>query len=210
MLVAASGLARETLAVLARTRSHDVLGILDDDAASHGTTVSGVPVLGGLEEAKASTAQLILCVGKGVARRSIVRRLGHMGVGPDRYATVVHPSVEVPPSCVVGAGSILLAGVVLTADVSIGDHVVLMPGVTLTHDDVVEDFATVCSGVALGGSVVVGSGAYLGMNASVREGVRVGADATLGMGSVLLRDLPDRAVWAGVPARPVSGHPTTD
>ncbi len=208
LLVAASGLAREMLSVLAGTGTHDVQGIVDDDPVLWGTTLSGVPVLGGLEEAKESTAQLVVCVGRGAARRAVVGRLEELGVRRDRYATVVHPSVEIPDSCAVGAGSILLAGVVLTADVSVGDHVVLMPGVTLTHDDVLEDFATVCSGVALGGNVVVGTGAYVGMNASVREGVHVGADATLGMGSVLLRDLPDRAVWAGVPARPVSAHPT--
>jgi len=33
----------------------------------------------------------------------------------------------------------------------------------------------------------------------------VGAGATLGMGSVLLRDLPDNEVWAGIPALELTG-----
>ncbi len=39
------------------------------------------------------------------------------------------------------------------------------------------------------------------MNASVREYRQLGIDSVLGLGAVLLCDLPDRAVWAGIPAR---------
>ena len=129
-------------------------------------------------------------------------RLLGLGVGPGRYATVRHPSVELPDGCTVGEGSILLANVTLTADVRVGCHVVAMPAVTLTHDDVVHDFATLCAGVSLGGEVTVGEAAYLGMNSSVRERTTVGRGAMLGMGAVLLRTCPDHETWVGVPARP--------
>ena len=115
----------------------------------------------------------------------------------------MHPNVDVPAGCEVGVGSIVLAGVALTAAVTVGSHVVVMPNATLTHDCVLQDFSTVCAGVALGGGVVVGRAAYLGMNASVRENVRVGEGATLGMGAALLVDQPDGETWAGVPARPL-------
>lgn len=201
LLVGASGLAREVLAVLARLGTHRVLGILDDDVARHGTALAGVPVLGGLgvvEEHRG--ADLLLCVGAGSGRRRLRDRLVARG-GDGPWATLVHPSVDVPASASVGAGSVLLAHVALTAEVRVGQHVVVMPNVTLTHDDVVEDYATLAAGVSLGGGVLVGEGAYLGMNASVRERVRIGPDAVLGMGAALLRDLPEGETWAGVPAR---------
>ena len=151
---------------------------------------------------------MLVCAGRGSDRRRIVQRLRALGVSEDRYATMIHPRAEIPASCGVGRGSILLAAVVLTADVRVGSHVVAMPNVTLTHDDVVEDYVTLCAGVSLGGAVRIGSGAYLGMNSSVREGLTVGQDATLGMGSALVRTLPDQETWAGVPARPV--HHTSE
>ncbi|GAA2723965.1 acetyltransferase [Cellulomonas aerilata] len=204
VLVGASGLAREVLAVVRRHGPHGVVGVVDDAPATHGGDVDGVPVLGGLDALESwPDAGVVVCVGRGADRAALVDRLERRGVTGRRYATVLHPSVEVPPGCTVDAGSVLLAGVVLTSDVSVGRHVVVMPNVTLTHDDRVRDFATLAAGVSLGGGVEVGPRAYLGMNASVRERVRVGADATLGMGAALLTDLPDGETWAGVPARPL-------
>ncbi|MFL6288339.1 MAG: acetyltransferase [Actinomycetes bacterium] len=204
ILLAASGLGREVLNAVEAAGSHRVVGFLDDDAALHGTSVTSVPVLGPIEDAVRHTdARFVVCVGRGQSRRGIVRRLQSKGVAPDRYAAVVDPTVRVPRGCSIGAGAVLLAQTVLTADVHIGRHVVAMPHVTLTHDNRIEDFATLCAQVVLGGSVHVGEAAYLGMGCSVREEIAIGPEATLGMGAVLLEDLPAGATWAGCPARPL-------
>lgn len=203
-LVAAGGLAREVLAALAaRPASPGDLVLLDDDPQSWGTTVHGVRVAGGTDLLRANRSPVVLCAGQGPTRARIAERLARLGVGADRYRSVVHPTASIGAGSEVGAGSVLLAGAVLSADVTLGRHVVVMPGVVLTHDDVVDDFATLAAGVTLGGRVHVGRGAYLGMRASVREGVSVGESAVLGMGAVLLEDLPAGRVWAGVPAGPV-------
>src|SRR4051794_18697048 len=203
-VVAASGLAREALTVPGALDRHDRVAVLDDDPQRWGGDLAGHPILvGGLDRiTELGECQVLVCAGSGRSRRSIVLRLLELGVGPHRYATVRHPSVEVPDSCSVGSGSIVLVNVSLTADVRIGHHVVAMPGVTLTHDDVVEDFGTLCAGVSLGGEVTVREAAHLGMNSAVRERTVVGRDAVLQAGSVLLEDLPDREAWTGVPARP--------
>jgi len=203
VLVAASGLALEVLAVLRTEGVEDVL-VLDDDPHRWGETLGDAPVVGGLDEVRRYAAHRVLvCAGSGRARQAIVQRLLALGVDPARFPSLVHWSVEVPPDCTIGRGSVVLAGAVLTANVTVGEHVVVMPQVVLTHDDVVADYATLCAGVALGGRVQVGRAAYVGMNASVREGVHVGDGSTLGMGAALLEDLPAGETWVGVPARPV-------
>lgn len=208
ILIAASGLALE-VAEAARACGLVVRGCVDDNEELWGQSAGGwLPVLGGLDRvASFPDDSAVLCAGKGGARAALARRLSAQGFDPERYATVVHPSVIVPTSCCVGPGSVLLAGSVLTASISLGSHVVAMPQVTLTHDNRVEDYATLCAAVTLGGYVSVAQEAYLGMGASVRERVRVGARSTLGMGSVLLADLPAGEVWAGVPARRLGPHP---
>jgi sugar O-acyltransferase (sialic acid O-acetyltransferase NeuD family) len=211
VLVGAGGFARETVQLLRQHpavglhgESYAVAGFLDDDADRHGTLVDGTPVLGPTDLARehaARGAAVLVCVGNPGAptsRRSLVARLG---LPDEAYATVVHPLASVAPDCGVGVGSVLHAGVVLTAAVRVGRHVAVMPQVVLTHDDVVDDHATFGAGVRLAGGVSVGDAAYLGSGALVREGRSVGAAAVVGMGSTVLHDVPAGEVWAGSPAR---------
>jgi sugar O-acyltransferase (sialic acid O-acetyltransferase NeuD family) len=206
LIAGAGGLARETAAAVAAinavTPTWRLLGLLDDDPALHGTSVSGLPVLGPLPAvADHPDAAVVVCIAN--PRNPGVRGLvtARLGVPATRYATIVHPSADVGAGCTVGPGTVLLAQTVLTADVSVGAHVAVMPQVVLTHDDVVEDFVTIASGVRVSGGVRIGSGAYLGAGALIRESLRVGANSIVGMGSVLLRDVPTGEVWAGNPAR---------
>ena len=199
VLLAASGLAREVAS--AQLSGIQINGILDDNVELHGTECAGLPVLGSLERVRDLDAQFVLCMGNGRARRETLARLARIGLDERHFARVIDDSVRIPPRCSVGAGSIVLAGSVLTASVQVGRHVVIMPNVTLTHDNVIDDFVTVAAGVSLGGAVHVQEAAYLGMNSSVRQGLTVGREAVVGMGAAVLTSVPEGEVWLGVPAR---------
>ncbi|MCP2031548.1 sugar O-acyltransferase (sialic acid O-acetyltransferase NeuD family) [Okibacterium sp. HSC-33S16] len=204
LLIGASGLAQEVLALTRAGSTHVVFGILDDGWADMGESFAGVPVLGGIERAADYIdIKLLICVGSGGAREAIVDRLALLGVSSNAYTTVVDPSVSDHDSSAIGEGSVVLANAVLTADVSIGNHVVVMPNVTFTHGNAVDDFATVAAGATFGGDVRIGRCAYIGMNASVKQRVHVGDYAVLGMGAALTKHLPAGETWAGVPARPL-------
>lgn len=204
LLVGASGLAREATAVAVLLHHCGPVNIVDDNPATWGTLHGLAPVLGSVDlVSDVVDHDVVVALGRGRHRRRVVRRLDMLRVDPERYTSLIHPRVVLPGSCSIGAGSIALDGVVLTADVEVGRHVVMMPQVTLTHGCTVRDFATLCAGVSLGGDVEVGEAAYIGMNASVREGVHIGAGATVGMGAAVLHDVPAGETWVGVPARPV-------
>lgn len=204
ILIGASGLAREVLAMVRGSGQYDVVGLLDDDREMAGVTVDGAPVLGSIDDAvNYMHAFLLVCIASSREREAVVSHLGTLGIGESRYASAVDPSVQYPEGCRVGRGSILLRNVTLTAAVSLGTHVVAMPSVTFSYDDDVSDFATFAAGVSLGGGARIGKGAYLGLNSSVRERTSVGDYATIGMGAAVLSNVPDGETWVGVPAHQI-------
>jgi sugar O-acyltransferase (sialic acid O-acetyltransferase NeuD family) len=209
LLVGAGGLAREAAEAVRATNNvspaWDVLGFVDDDPAKHRSVVGGVPVLGPVETVHDHPNALVLiCPGRPDNYSTRCLLADRLDLDEERYATVIHPTATVGTTCEVGPGSVLLAHVDLTSDVTIARHVIVMPQVVLTHDVTVDDFATIASGVRLGGACHVGRGAYLGSGACIREGIDVGEWALVGMGSVVTHDVPARRVWYGVPARDVS------
>lgn len=206
LLIGTGGLARETAeavrAINAVAPTWRLRGFLDDNAALHGTQVAGLDVIGPTEAVHDHPeAQVVLCTGRPthyLSRPWIAERLA---LPDERYATVIHPTASLGSTCAIGAGTILLAHVALTADVVVGRHVAVMPQVVLTHDVRVDDFVTIGSGVRLGGTCHLAEGAYVGSGVCVREGLRIGARAMLGMSAVVTRDVPDERMWFGAPAR---------
>ena len=51
------------------------------------------------------------------------------------------------------------------------------------------------------GGIAVGDGAWLGYQVTVLHGVTIGAGAVIAAGSVVVRDIPDNAIAARVPAK---------
>ncbi len=206
LVIGSGGFGRETVeavrAINAAGGSWQILGYLDDDPELHGKVVDGVPVLGGVAEVSRYPGDLVVvCTGRPDNYLSRPRIVGALGLSPDRYATIIHPSASVSSSSKVGPGCVILAQTVLTASVNVGSHVAIMPHVTFTHDDTIGDFVTVASGACLGGGVRISAGAYIGSGALVREYRTIGSGALVGMGAVVAHDVPAHEVWAGVPAR---------
>lgn len=204
VLVGAGSLGRDALSVAHALGPDGVVrGFVDDREELWGSSVNGVPVLGGVdwlvEHAKGTRA--LLTVGSPAARRTLDEQLTAAGV---EWATWVHPTAVLTPTVSVAEGALIMACVTTTIDVRIGRHVVVNPGCTLAHDVVLEDFAYLSPGVDLAGYAVLEIEAYMGTGAVVIPGCRVGARTTVGAGGVVIRDIPPDCTAVGVPARPRS------
>src|SRR6056297_307029 len=116
-VIGAGGHAKVVIATL-QASGRDVAGVLDDDAAKHGTTVLGVPVLGPVE--RAAGGEALVAIGNNAVRKRIAEALPEV-----RWASAVHPSAVVHPSVQVGAGSVVFAGAVVQPETRLGRHVIV-------------------------------------------------------------------------------------
>lgn len=103
----------------------------------------------------------------------------------------------------IGAGSRINENVFIQG-ARIGRNVLIAPGCAVMskshrHDRL--DVPIVLQGETEAQPVTIKDGAWLGRNVVVMPGVTIGAGAIVGACAFVNRDVPDNAVFAGVPAR---------
>jgi sugar O-acyltransferase (sialic acid O-acetyltransferase NeuD family) len=191
---------------LASRPRYECVGFLDDDPSRHGTSIHGIPVLGGLARARALRRAVFVngigSVGNFRRKREIIARTG---LPVERFATIVHPSAQVSRLAAIGAGTVVLQNSVIGSDARVGRHVMILPLTVISHHAVVGDYSTIAGGVSISGYVRIGRACYIGTHSAIREHLAIGDAALIGMGSIVVRDVPPGAAVAGNPARPLRG-----
>jgi sugar O-acyltransferase (sialic acid O-acetyltransferase NeuD family) len=208
VLFGAGGHAREIAQIVrdlnAAAPRWNLLGALVDPAFPPAGDAAAAPVvLGGPEwlDGRRDTA-VVIAVGASSARAAIARRL-RARFGALEFPALVHPGAWLAAGTRVGEGSVVFAGALVNVGVRLGAHVIVNLGCTVSHDCDLADFVSLGPGVHLPGNVRVGEAADLGAGCCARPGARIGARVILGAGAVVVDDLPDDCLAAGVPARPL-------
>lgn len=142
--------------------------------------------------------EVIVATGDNALREQKSSILHALDIPP---ATIVHPTAIISPFARVSSGSTVLAFAVVHTNAFVGTGCIINTGAIVEHDCVLGDFANVCPRVSMAGHTTVGKKAFLGIGCTILNNIAIGEEAVVGAGAVVIRDVPARAVVAGVPAK---------
>lgn len=199
IVVGGGGFAKEVI-WLANDCNRKVRGVLDDSAQTHNTQVQGATVLGNVAEwVNYKNCEFIIAIGSPRTRRNVLNKM--LTLGEPDFATLTHPSVRLSNTVSIDEGSIICAGSILTADISLGKHNILNLNVTVGHECEFADYVTVAPMVAVSGNVKLQPLVEVGTGAVIRQGLELAEGSMLGMGGILTKNIPERMIYAGNPAK---------
>ena len=205
VIFGAGGFGREVLQVVldineAVPGSFEPVAFLVDDNYTAETVVHGIPVISVSEYQRVyPEAQVVIAIGSSSARRKIVNRLNSK-YSPE-YAILIHPKAWIGRNVKIGSGTVICAGVMITTDVSIGNHVHINLGCTVGHDSVLSDYVTLNPSVNVSGNVDLREGVEVGTGSVLIPYANIGEWSVVGAGSIVTKPLDKNVTAVGGPAK---------
>ncbi|MEI6491222.1 MAG: acetyltransferase [Verrucomicrobiota bacterium] len=205
IIVGASDFGREVLSwalqVPESARTWEAAGFLDDrpqilDGYGLPCGILGAPETYSL----LPDDRMVVAIGEPQVRKKYVDLLEERGA---HFTSVIHPSVVMGLNNKWGTGCIFCPGVVITTNVTIGNHVVFNCQSGAGHDAVIGSFCTLSGAVDITGHVTLEEGVFVGSHAAILPHTRIGKGALVGAGSVVLRRVKAGNKVFGVPAMPI-------
>jgi UDP-N-acetylbacillosamine N-acetyltransferase len=200
-IVGAGAQGRVVLEALRAAAKHEAICFLDDNPELRGTPVNGAEIIGGFNEALASGCEgveMIVALGNPLERIRLGSLIMERGM---RLGNAIHPSAVIAGGVKMGCGNFVGARAVLNTDARLGNHVIVNTGAIVEHDCVLEDGAAVGPGAILGGRVHLEQCSFIAAGATIPNRIRIGREAVVGAGAVVMRNLPEKVMAIGNPAR---------
>ena len=134
-----------------------------------------------------------------------LRRAELLGLGGRNIRVAPGAIVRVREPSRLGSNLFIGLYTYLNGDITIGDNTLIGPHCALTAGHHRFDPATGWFSARTQGddAIVIGPGCWLASGVTVTAGVHVGRGCLLCANAVVTKDVPDYAIVAGVPARPI-------
>lgn len=135
---------------------------------------------------------------RGENRVEIGTLLRAMGV---RLTPVIHPTAAVSATAAVSEGCHVLANAVVAAGAALGPMTIINNGAVVDHECELAEGVHVAPGAVLCGCISVGQHSMIGAGATVLPRLSIGRRCIIGAGATVTRNVPDKAVVVGSPAK---------
>lgn len=204
IIVGAGGFAREVVSLIEEineeNKEWNLCGYVDDNKEIIGEDLNGYKVIGNLEYLNqiSNDIYIVVAIGNSNIRKAIVERIRNK-----KYATLIHPQINISKFNKIGEGTIICKNSLLTVNISIGRHIIINLDCTIGHDAVLEDYVTVFPSVNISGKTIIRERTELGTNSCIIQGIEIGKNVTVGAGSVVIKEIGCNCVVVGNPAKKI-------
>jgi UDP-perosamine 4-acetyltransferase len=133
-------------------------------------------------------------------RIELFKTLGNIGF---QFPTIISNGSYIQDTVTLGAGTVVMAGVIINVDTKIDKNCIINTGAIIDHDCHIGAHTHLAPGVTLSGSVEIGMGTHIGTGASIIDGITIADHVIVGAGAVVIDDVPSNSKVAGVPAKKI-------
>ncbi|QBA63883.1 acetyltransferase [Muriicola soli] len=204
VLIGASGHSKVVMDIVEKQGIYSIVGLIDSFKPI-GTKVLDYEIIGSEETLNQLMETYnfksgIISIGNNWVREAMFDKI--QSISPDfNFVKAIDPSSIIGKNCSVGPGTVIMPGVIVNSDSSIGSHCILNTSSSLDHDGIMGDFSSLAPRSTVGGGVEIGPCSTIGLGAGVLEGITIGANCFIGAKSLTNKNVEDNNMVYGVPAR---------
>jgi len=130
-------------------------------------------------------------------RIQVLNKLKSSGI---ELPTILHPSSCISEFAEINAGCFIASNVCIDPKTVIGFGSIINNGSIVSHNTVIEDYVQVCPSVSIAGRCRLEYGSFIGIGACILPDIQIGRLALVGAGSTVTRNVPRNEIVYGTPA----------
>ena len=144
--------------------------------------------------------EFMIGIGEPVIREKLYNKVKEKDYG---FAILVHPSASVAESAVLEEGTMVAHNAFVSIKAHLFTNTLVQPMACVHHECSVGRNSVVSTSAVMGGNSRLGYNSFIGLGASVKQGISLGNGSVVGMGAVVIKNVSDRVMVVGNPARAI-------
>tara|TARA_B100000315_G_C14502073_1_gene552827 strand:- start:13 stop:657 length:645 start_codon:yes stop_codon:yes gene_type:complete len=205
LIIGCGSQARYVIDILNANNSHKIIGAVDlESGYMLEKKINGVEVIctleGVVKKYDPEITRLIVAHGQISKKVQAVEILLKHGF---QFLSAISSLSSISPNSHLGFDCIVNPNVSIMPNVRIGNHVIIHSQSVIEHDNSIAEYCNIGPGVSLAGNVAIAERSYVYTGASIIPKVCIGKNCIIGAGSVVINDVKDNEVVAGVPAKTI-------
>jgi UDP-3-O-[3-hydroxymyristoyl] glucosamine N-acyltransferase len=127
---------------------------------------------------------------------------GNLEHFPHLGKVIIANNVDIGSNCSIARGSM--------TNTTIGEGTKIDSLVHISHNVKLGNNCELTAGTIIGGSTFVGNSTWTGLNSTLKDNIRVGNNVIVGAGAMVIKDVVDKDIVAGVPAKSIKNKVNTN